>query len=77
MSKRRIKTTDQANIQRGYELVNSLIEEHPEIESSLWVGIFLSSIATSFIESELEYEDFREELESAIDHYEDWWEDSE
>lgn len=71
---RKPKKTDQNHTEKGYKLLQKLVKDHPEIETSLWVGVCMSAVAHSFMESGFSHERFKKEMENCIEHYEKRWE---
>jgi hypothetical protein len=66
---------DQENIQKAYELISNLIEEHTEIESTLWVGDIYSMLVSGYLKNGFSYEDFCEELNKISEFYKSRWDD--
>ena len=76
MAKRRPpKESDQVNIEYAYQIVIKTIEDHPEVETTLWAGALLSALANAYIDAGLSYEQFESEFDSAKKFYRKWWDE--
>lgn len=67
------KDDDQENAQKSFELIWKLIEEHPEIESTLWFSGLMSSLAFGCVRSGISYSKFCEELDNCKIFYKRNW----
>lgn len=74
MTYRQPKPDDQKLTQKAYELLMGVVELHPEIEPSLWIGACLSAIASNFEANGMPYEIFLDDMHQAIDFYKHYWE---
>lgn len=70
MKIREIKSTDQEQTQRAYELLYDLIlNNQNNIDPTLWVGAMICALADNFKESGVSFDCFKKDIISAIDHY--------
>lgn len=74
---RQEKKTDQELTQKGYDLLLELIENHPEIEATLWIGVCWGATAHACIENGITHEEFCEECNKNMKFYKQWWDENE
>ncbi len=73
LKKREPKSSDQEMTKTAFNLLQDCMNNHPEIESSLWAGAFWSGLVGGYIRSGATYEQFTEEWERIKHHYKDWF----
>lgn len=74
MAKRRAhKRSDQNNTEKAYQILLKAMQDHPEIEQTLWAGACWTALINGYINSDLSYEEFKEDFDSAKEHYSKWW----
>lgn len=73
MTHRPPKETDQDETEKAFQLLDKMVEDHPEIEPTIWVGACLSAVAASFRVNGLSYDEFVSEMQRAIVIYKSWW----
>lgn len=61
------------NIQKAFDLVVQLINEHPEIEYTLWAGAIWTILVSGYINCGFSREEFIEEIARVSGHYKEWW----
>jgi len=71
------KPDDQEMVEEGFNAMKRVLKENPQIEPSLWVSVCLSCIVESYVNSGISYTQFKKEMESAVAHYKEWWEEEE
>lgn len=74
MEKRFPKKNDQEMTEEAYQLTLKLIEDHPEIERSLWMGAFFSCIANAHKNENCSYKEFKSIINDIVRFYKSWWE---
>lgn len=65
--------SDQYNTQKGFELIIDLMQKHPEIEPTLWVGAIFSVLVNGYKKCGFSYEEFCNEIHEVLLHYKDQW----
>jgi len=73
LEKRVPKEKDQEQIEIAYELIRNLMQQHPEIEPSLWAAAVWSVLVNGYKACGFNYKMFREETSKAVKHYEQWF----
>ena len=66
---------DQEKIQRAYDLIMDLMNNHPEIEPTLWCGAVWSALVVGYKVCRFSYAEFRDEIFKISRHYKSWWDD--
>lgn len=70
MKFRKGKASDQDNVEKAFILLLDLIENNQkEIEPTLWVGAMICALAQSFKDGDIPFEQFKKEMNLAIEHY--------
>lgn len=69
------KNTDQEQIQKGFDLVKELMQQHPEIEITLWAGVMWSILSDGYVASGVDYDEFKQELDKVKNHYKHWFDE--
>lgn len=58
MERRTLKETDQEQIQKGFEMVMRLMDQHREIEPTLWASVMWSVLVHEYNNSGMPYKQF-------------------
>lgn len=70
MKLRKPKKTDQADAEKAFQLLLSLIGNHQkEIEPALWVGPMICALSENYEKSDIPFEYFKKEITEAIEYY--------
>lgn len=77
MKVRASKPDDQKKADRVFRLLVDLMKKNPDIEPSVWVSGCLGYITQAFISSGMSYEDYFEDIVTALKSYEYWWKEEE
>lgn len=73
MTKRPSKDTDQEMAQKAYIMLGQFMRDNHEIEPTLWYGAFWSALVNGYLESDIPFEQFSEEIDIAREHYRKIW----
>ena len=73
MERRMPKKSDQQKIEKGFHLIKSLMQDHPEIEPTLWAGAVWSILVDGYVASGMSYEKFTQEWDDLKHHYKPWF----
>lgn len=73
MKRRTSKKNDQKETERAFQIIQKAIEEHPEIEPTLWAGALFSKIVQGCETSGLSYLEFCEMIDDAKNFYKRWF----
>jgi hypothetical protein len=65
--------TDQDDTEKAYLLILKLMNDHKEIESTLWCGAVWSVLINGYISCDFSYEQFLKEVQKLVKHYKHWW----
>lgn len=76
MEKRRKKDTDQEESQKAVLILLDAIQNHPEMEPTLWASACFTLLVDGFLKSGIPYEGFCRELEGVKAFYKIRWEDN-
>ena len=69
------KDTDQENVEKGFQLILNLMNEHKEIEPTLWASAVASVLATGYLDEGFSYNEFSQEIDDIKEHYKSWFEE--
>ena len=69
MEKRDPKKTDQEQIEIAFRLLKECINNHSEIERTLWAGACWSLLIEGYITSGVSYDQFTTECDQVKHHY--------
>ncbi len=72
--RREPKETDRENIEKGIELLKNLIISNDQIEPTLWTSVFIYALMKGYKNSGFTYLEFKELMEEAFQHYQEWYE---
>lgn len=75
MQRRRGKKTDQCNADGAFKIIKSVMQEHDEIEPTLWASALWSALVDGYIHSGFSYEDFTNEWNLLSNHYKSWFDE--
>ena len=75
MEIRKEKPTDTEQIDKGIDLVYDLIELNPQIESTLWLSVFVFMLMEGHRNNKIPYYLFRQEMNRAFEHYREYYEE--
>lgn len=75
MRRRQPKDDDQKNTEKAYKILCKTVEEHPEIETSLWAGALMSAFVDMHQNTKFTYKNFCEVLDDIKEVYKNWFED--
>lgn len=76
MSERRDpKETDQINTEYAFQILRKAMQDHPEVEQSLWAGACWSCLVNGYINSGIPYKEFQQEMKSVAAFYKKRWEE--
>jgi len=67
------KQNDQEQIEKGFLLIKQCMQQHPEIEPTLWAGAIWSILADGYSSSGMSYEDFTKEWDQVKHFYKHWF----
>jgi len=73
VSKRKPKRSDQKNTEYAYQILIKAMQEHPEIEQTLWAGACWTALVNGYLNSGVSFEEFDVDWRCAYDHYRKWW----
>jgi len=73
MERRSPKATDQQQIEKCFQLLKKCIQQHPEIEPTLWAGAFWSILVEGYAASGVAYDEFTREWDEIKHHYKPWF----
>ncbi len=73
MKKRPQKKDDQDQIEKAFLMLKHFMQQHPEIEPTLWAGAFWSVLVDGYAKSGMSYELFTEEWDTLKHHYKPWF----
>jgi hypothetical protein len=68
------KETDQEEIEKAFNIVKKCMQDHSEIEPTLWAGALWSALVDGYIASGTSYNRFCYEWENIKHHYKKWFE---
>lgn len=71
---RKPKKTDQQTVEKGFQIINKIMRDHPEIEPTLWASICWSTIVQGYIKCGFSYEEFCIQFNEVKESYKSWWE---
>jgi homoserine trans-succinylase len=74
MEKRTPMPNDQEKANEAFELLQSLVLQNPQIESTIWIGGCWSALVDVYIRNGMTYTQFCKELDGVKKHYKRWWE---
>ncbi len=69
------KDSDQDNTEKAFQLIKNCLEEHPEIESTLWAGAVWSVLVYGYRNCGFSYKEFCDEWEKVKNHFKKEWND--
>lgn len=64
---------DQDETEKAYQMVMQLMNDHPEIESTLWCGAIWSVLVNGYEQCDYSYEEFCNEVKRISVHYKSWF----
>lgn len=67
------KEKDQEEVVKAFNLIKQLMENHSEIESTLWAGAFWSILVDGYSASGVSYDQFTKEFNQVRHHYRSWF----
>lgn len=73
MEKRPAKETDQKEIEKCMNYLNDCMNQHSEVEPTLWASAFWSILASGYNESGISYAQFSKELKNVRLHFKHWF----
>lgn len=73
MERRKPKKTDQQQTEKAFNILKDCMADHPEIESTLWVGAFWSILADGYSASGMSYDQFTTEWDQVKHFYKSWF----
>lgn len=74
--RRRGKKTDQTETEKAYQLLIKTMQDHPEIEKTLWAGACWTALVNGYLNSGIPVKEFIEDFDSAKEHYIKWFEEN-
>jgi len=63
------KKNDQQEIEKAFRLLKKCVDDHPEIEETLWTSAFWSILVIGYSLSGMTYEQFNSEWDRVKHHY--------
>ena len=72
---RKPKKSDQTETEKAFQILRKCMQDHPEIEPTLWMGAHLSCIVSGCENSGISYQEFSSELESVKMFYKERFEE--
>lgn len=69
------KKTDQQIAEKAFQIIKKTMQEHSEIEPTIWAAGCWSVIVDGYIKCGFSYEEFGNELNSVKDYYKSWWDE--
>lgn len=73
MEKSEIKNIDSENIEKGFNLIIKFMQEHAEIESTLWADVIWSVLVEGYNLNGVSYNEFNKELDMVKVFYKPWF----
>ena len=73
--KRPPKKSDQKNTEKAYQILLEAMQNHPEVEPTLWAGACWTALVSGYLNCGISYKEFCEDFEEAKEHYRLRWED--
>lgn len=73
MEKRPVKDTDQQDVEKCMNYLNDCMNQHSEMEPSLWASACWSLLVRGYNESGVSYAQFSAEMDCVKDHYKGWF----
>lgn len=67
------KRSDQDETEKAYQILVSAMQSHPEIEQTIWAGACWTALVNGYLNSDIPYELFCHDFDSAKEHYSKWW----
>ena len=77
IKRRSSQESDQDETEKAYQIFLKTMNNHPEIEPSLWSGACFSCIVNGYLASDIPYEYFCNELDEVKNFYKKHWEKDE
>lgn len=71
--KRKHKKTDQSELERAYQILVEAMQAHPEIEQPLWASACLTVFVFGYVNTDIPYASFCEDLDAVRAHYAKFW----
>lgn len=73
VEKRPGKETDQDETEKAYQILIKAMQDHPEIEKTLWAGACWTALVNGYLQCDIPLKQFRSDWKSAMDHYAKLW----
>jgi hypothetical protein len=74
---RKSKKDDQENIEKAYNILVATVENHPEIETTLWAGALMSAFVHMHLNTKMPYKIFCDSLDNIKNVYKNWFDEDE
>lgn len=68
------KKDDQLNVEKAINLINELVQLNPGIETNLWISAFMSLTANTYIQNNVSFVDFYNDISGMLAHFQRIWE---
>ena len=69
------KDSDQDNIEKAFQLIKVCMQEHQDIEPSLWCGAVWSVLVDGYRNCGFSYKEFCDEWDRIKEHYKKEWDE--
>lgn len=63
------KESDNDRVDEGIDIYYKMIDDNPQIEPTIWATITVYVLANGYKNCDYTYEEFRQEIDKAFEHY--------